>query len=122
MSLHTCPHCGSDLTEREVGDRLVAACTRCTWEAITHEPDSPSADETVYSVGIATAPQSPAEAAASLAVALGLSAHAAGDILTNRLPIAQEVGAVEVQRLHALLAPRGFALSISPAFPWALES
>ncbi|HSS64971.1 MAG TPA: hypothetical protein VLS27_11095 [Gammaproteobacteria bacterium] len=116
-----CPSCGSSLLSRDEGACLVFHCSQCSWEALTTHPGTPFSDETAYEVRIAPLEDPPPRVSASLAVALGISSQTARELLRRGEPVATDIPAVEVQRLHGLLSPLGLSLQIKPRFRWALE-
>ncbi len=121
MQDERCPQCGSPIVTRTEGGSLVIQCTQCPFEALTTDPRTPMSDQTVYSVRISALKNPPPRDAASLAVALGISAATARELLQRGGPIAMDVPAVEVQRLHTLISPLGFSLEIEPHFRWTLD-
>jgi hypothetical protein len=88
---------------------------------VTTDPQAPISDETAYSVRLSPLKEPTPRMSASLAVALGISAQAARDLLRQGGPVATNVSAVEVHRLHRLLGPLGFAIETEPRFRWALD-
>ncbi len=121
MQVEKCPQCGSPLVARTEGGCLVLKCTQCALEAVTTDPQALISDETAYSVRLRPVKEITPRVSASLAVALGIRAQTARDLLRQGGPIATDVSAVEVQRLHGLLSPLGFSLDIKPHFRWALD-
>ncbi len=121
MQVEKCPDCGSPLLSRDEGGCLVIHCGHCAWEALTTQSSTPFSDQTAYAVRISRIRNPSARASASLAVALGIPARSARELLRRGSPIATDIPAIEVQRLHRLLSPLGFSLEIEPRFRWALD-
>lgn len=109
------------MVTRTKAGSLVMQCTQCSFEALMVDPRTPISDRTVYSVRLCALKDLSPRRTASLAVALGITATTARGLLQRRSPIATNVPAAEVQRLHALLSPPGFSLDIEPRFRWTLD-
>ncbi|MNT75760.1 hypothetical protein D3C72_2146840 [compost metagenome] len=62
-----------------------------------------------------------ATAIARLSATLGTGVHAARVILDQDSPVAENVYAFEVIRLHKLLWPQGLSLQVTPEFTWELD-
>lgn len=113
-----CPRCGHPQATRTQGLSLIAECTRCGWMVATTNPDHPFHDRNPYTVRVRAPGIAPKMAIARLSATLGTGIAAARAIIEQDAPVAQDVLAHEVIRLHQLLRAQGLALEVSPAFPW----
>ena len=54
-------------------------------------------------------------------MALGIGVKRARELIAQDLPVAENVLALEVIRLHGVLAGAGLHVEITPAFRWPLD-
>lgn len=119
--MSACPECGGVCVSIVDGSSLVLRCTCCEWSVATTNHDHPAFDQTPYAV-LVTAPTLERRTfVAVLAAESGLRISDARSIVDESRPIATNVSATEVYRLHRLLHPRGIVLTTEPAFPWSLN-
>lgn len=116
-----CPECGHPQATRTQGMSLIAECAHCGWMVATTNPAHPFHDRTPYTVRARPQGITRAAAIARLSATLGTGVHAARVILDQDSPVAENVYAFEVIRLHKLLWPQGLSLQVTPEFTWELD-
>lgn len=116
-----CPECGQPQVVAEQGMSLIARCPACGWMVATTNPNHPFHDRTPYTLRVAPGELGTATAIARLSVALGTGVKQARDLIAQDLPVAENILAHEVIRLHKLLSQQGLHVAIAPDFPWPLD-
>lgn len=116
-----CPECGQPQVISEQGLSLIARCSGCGWMVATTNPNHPIMDRTPYTLRARPGALATASAIAHLAVALGIGVKRARELIAQDLPVAENVLALEVIRLHGVLAGAGLQVEITPAFRWPLD-
>lgn len=116
-----CPECGHPLATRTQGMSLIAECAHCNWMVATTNPNHPFHDRTPYTVRARAQGIARGTAIARLSATLGTGVPVARAILDQGLPVAENVYAYEVIRLHKLLWPQGLSLQVTPEFTWELD-
>ncbi|WP_116793348.1 hypothetical protein [Achromobacter dolens] len=116
-----CPECGQPQVISEQGLSLIARCSGCAWMVATTNPNHPIMDRTPYTLRARPGALATASAIARLAVALGIGVKRARELIAQDLPVAENVLALEVIRLHGVLAGAGLQVEITPAFRWPLD-
>ncbi len=116
-----CPECGQPQVVSAQGLSLIARCPACGWMVATTNPDHPFHDRTRYTVRVEPGHLGTAAAIARLSVALGTGVKQARDLIGQNLPVAEDIPAHEVIRLHPLLSQQGLHVTITPDFPWPLD-
>lgn len=116
-----CPECGQPQVVAEQGLSLIARCPACGWMVATTNPNHPFHDRTLYTLRVTPGGLTTATAIARLSVALGTGVKRARDLIAQDLPVAENILAHEVIRLHTLLSQQGLQVGITPAFPWPLD-
>lgn len=116
-----CPECGHPQASRTQGMSLIAECGHCGWMVATTNPYHPFHDRTPYTVRARPLDITRTTAIARLSATLGIGIHAAHAILDHDSPVAENVYALDVIRLHKLLWPQGLSLQVTPAFTWELD-
>lgn len=120
-SASPCPECGLPQVITEQGLSLIARCGGCGWMVATTNPNHPIMDRTPYTLRARPGALATASAIARLAVALGIGVKRARELIAQDLPVAENVLALEVIRLHGVLAGAGLLVEITPAFRWPLD-
>lgn len=115
-----CPECGQPQIVTEQGLSLIARCSDCGWMVATTNPNHPIIDRTSYSLRARPGELATANAIARLAVALGIGVKRARDLIVQDLPVAEDVLALEVIRLHGVLTGAGLQVEITPPLRWPL--
>lgn len=121
VSAPPCPECGQPQVITEQGLSLIARCGSCGWMVATTNPNHPIMDCTPYTLRARPGALATASAIARLAVALGIGVKQARALIAQGLPVAENVLALEVIRLHAVLASAGLQVEITPPFRWPLD-
>lgn len=115
-----CPECGQPQVITEQGLSLIARCSSCGWMVATTNPNHPIIDRTPYTLRARPGDLATASAIARLAVALGIGVKRARELIVQDLPVAEDVLALEVIRLHGVLTGAGLQVEITPPFRWPL--
>ncbi|MBB1624331.1 hypothetical protein [Achromobacter sp. UMC71] len=116
-----CPECGQPQVVSAQGMSLIARCPACGWMVATTNPDHPFHDRTPYTLRVAPGGLGTAIAIARLSAALGTGVKHARDLVAQHQPVAENILAHEVIRLHQMLSQQGLQVTITPDFPWPLD-
>jgi hypothetical protein len=120
-----CPGCGGPLSGFDPEDTCMGVrCLACGYAIVATNTNHPrfqmARDETPYDVWVEWAGRDRLRVIAAVGNALCIGVKAARELIDQQLPIASDVQALEVQRLHSKMKSIGLGLRVQPEYRWRL--